>query len=94
MIKIYVGWKEGDWGSGGYLEFASLDKFVLIKKMTESSLNADDIGVFDSETMELLYECDCLHSYTDKHWCICPDCKSNDEAVRYLVETKQGNYLK
>lgn len=91
-MKIYVGWSEGEWGSGGYLQFASLDRFAFIKKLCESSMNADDIEVFDSETMEHLYDCSCLHSYTDHTWCSCPDCKDNDEAVRYLVETKQGNY--
>lgn len=94
MKKIYVGWSEGEWGSGGYLQYASLDRFALIKKMLERSLSGTDIGVFDSETMEQLYECDCLSHYTDNHWCSCPDCKENDETVRYLVETHQGNYSK
>ena len=51
-MKIYVAWQEGEWGGSDYLEFASLDRFELIKKMCKSSLSADDIGVFDSETID------------------------------------------
>ena len=93
-MKIYVGWSEGDYGSSGYLQSASLDRFAFVKKLVNDSMNADDIEVFDSETQEYLYNCTCLHSYTDHHWCSCPDCKDNDETVRWLVENHIGNYHK
>ena len=94
LTKIYVGWFEGDYGSGGYLQMASLNRFDLVKHSLEKALNQNmQIEVFDSKTMQHLYDCDCLIQYSDKtNWCTCPECKNNDETVRYLVETKQGNY--
>ena len=96
MVKIYVGWHEGSYGSSGYIGIVSLDKFKLVKQSLEKELNQNmDIQVFDSETMEHLFDCDCLHQHFDKtQWCHCSECKENDEVVRYLVETKQGNYRK
>jgi len=95
MNKIYVGWNEGEFGSGGYLDKVSTDKLKMVKQCLEVQHDQNmDIVVFDLDTMEKLFECDCLHQFSDKSWCRCPDCKDNDETVRYLSETKQGNYSK
>ena len=95
-MKIYVGWFEGDYGSSGYVAITGLDRFKLVKYAIEKKRYQNmDIKVYDSETMEEISYCDCLHQYTEKNrWCNCQDCKSNDETVRYLVATKQGNYHK
>jgi len=92
-MKIYILYSEGCYGSSGYIIAAGSDKFAIVKEGLKHS-NNDEIEVYDSETMQHLFSCDCLHMYTDRHWCSCKECKENDETVRYLVETKQGNYCK
>jgi len=96
MKKVYVGWQKGEFGSSGYLKNVSLDRFALVKHSLEVERDQNmDIEVFDLDTMMHLYDCSCLQQHSDKgRWCNCEDCKSNDETVRYLVDTHQGNYLK
>lgn len=94
MSKIYVNWEEGDYGTSGYVICAGNDKLTLVKKTLKERNENSEIKVYDSDTMELLFDCRSLHQYTDHSWCNCPECKDNDETVRYLVETKQGNYHK
>lgn len=94
MNKIYVGWHEGGWGASGYAELAALNKLALVKKLLSNHSQPDAILVFDSDTIEELTECNCMNIYTDRHWCNCDECKSNDETVRFLSENKLGNYTK
>ena len=98
MSNIYVVYQEG-YVSEGWIVCVGLDKLKAVKFDLEKEHNQNSlIKVYDSETMEYLFECDTLKQQTNrddpKNWCRCPECKDNDETVRYLVDTKQGNYLK
>lgn len=96
-MKIYVSYQEG-FMCEGWIVGAGIDKLELVKYDLETRHYQNSlIKVYDSKTMNELFECDALKQRTDRkdpsNWCHCPECKSNDETVRYLVETKQGNYL-
>ena len=92
-MKIYIGWHEGFMCSD-YIGFVSTNKLALVKKHLEEKKDQNVIiKVFNLETMDEEFECNCMVQHTIHQECNCLECKpGDDEVVQYLKETKQGNW--
>lgn len=75
-MRIYVGWVEGGWGDSGFINNASISKEKLIESLKNDICRQEtEIRIYDSETGELIEDCDCMFSFADGSKCKCSECK-------------------
>lgn len=79
-MRIYVALQECGWGQSDYICGVSLDKEKLIQECKKEYHSAT-IKIYNSETMDLIEDCDTLIKYTDGHTCNCSECKSLQSIV-------------